>query len=170
MSSPHDSETERPTHAKALARVLRAIIDKSTKPAQTANAGPILLLRRESGHLHWYLSDPRLSDFEIGYREVYSVRRKQFPLFGRVESVRWLVGGPYMLEPREGYFYECVADCLNQDILVTEAIMMADADVEITVYPDGYWVICNLGLTTITQDCLQAIAEALLGLPIPTNE
>ena len=130
----------------------------------------------EHRHWHFYVPDSRLGSYpELGYAEVYSEFRRRFPVFGRVESVRWLVGGPCELKPRDEHFYEHVVDILNQDTAVTEALMTASTDF-LEVYVDHECrVICDKFEGTFTfnrtrWDCYQAIAKDLLAMPMPTDQ
>lgn len=139
--------------------------------------GPIKWFNLSSRHWHFYVPDTGLSSYpELGYREVYSVLRRRFPAFGRVEDVQWFIGGPYELEPEDERFYEEVHSVLQKHKPISEAIMTAELD-EVEVYIDrGCWVICDKYsgyLNVITQplwDCYQAVANALLSMPLPTEE
>ncbi len=133
-------------------------MDKSTQPAEPANEGPIPFPRQESGHRHWHIPDSRLLGFEIDYMEVLS-------------GVQWSVVGPHKVGTRDEGFYESVADFLNQDTAVTEAMMTFDATIEVVIDSDsGCWIICDYPMRNVTRDCIQAISEALLAMPMPTEE
>lgn len=135
--------------------------------------GPIRWVEPGLGHCH--VPDSRLGpDFEFPYTEVYSERQKRFPVFGRVESVQWYDGSGGAAGPRDADFSELVAGFLSQNTTATGALMLAGVDLSVFLDPDrGTWIVHQTGWYRWTRplwDCCQAIAKALLAMPIPTEE
>ena len=141
--------------------------------------GPIRWVDPFSAHRYWYwyVPDSRLEPYlELDYAEVYAEHK--IPWFRGVERVEWHVGGPYKIEPRDYVLYELVAEILAQDTAVSEAIMTAHSKVEVLVYAEARcWLICDEYSRSVTRtvtlpiwDCYQAIANALLAMPMPPDE
>ena len=95
--------------------------------------------------------------------------------------MRWSYGGPNELEPRDENFHGHVADFLNRDTAVWQAIIAWEAEImielsEVQVFPlpeRACWVICNpsgRNLPLPDWNCYQAIAKALLAMPMLADE
>ena len=124
-----------------------------------------------SGHRHCHVPDPRLgSDFEYIYTEVYSVRLKRFPVFGRVVGVQWRDGSGGAAGPKDSYFSDLVADHLDQDSSVAEASMTAGLDLVVYIEPES-WVICDMWKknTGLAWDFYRAVAKSLTAMPMPAD-
>ena len=150
-------------------------IEDGTKPDGWIEiaGGPIRWVEPGRGLCH--VPDSRIGpDFEFPYTEVYSERRKRFPVFGRVESVRWYDGSGGAAGPKDAYFSGLVAGFLSQNTAATEALMMAGIDLCVFLEPyRGTWIVHETGWYRWTRslwDCCQAISDALLAMPIPTDE
>ena len=106
------------------------------------------------------------------------VREKSFPVFGPVKTARWDVkgAGPSGATQRDKDFMSGIEGRLNQGEVLSGAVK-----IHVSPRPDeGGWILtpgkeeltkwCRASSLRSVWDCHQAIAEALLATPMPTDE
>ena len=122
-----------------------------------------------------FVPDPRI---ESGFPNIVieSTPVMSFPLFGRVAGVRWRTCGLYNNIAKD--FTRRVTKSLSHSTAVTQRILSVHpVSPHVETFPDhGCWTISELDMGKTTAwtlplwDCYQAIAEALLEMPMHADE
>jgi hypothetical protein len=107
--------------------------------------------------------------------KIHAVPKKSFPVFGRVKRVVWELCDVLPYQPDD--VSRRVAENLNHDTTATQLIMLGELfGLHVDAYPPlGCWRIWGSGPQGVPEfnglwNCYQAIAKALLAMPMPTVE
>ena len=123
-------------------------------------------------HTCWLAPDPRIG-VDTPFIRIHPTPIKSRPFFGREIGVRWI---QYNAEYQPIGWTQHVADILNHDATVTQRMVVSEPySLHVQTDPGrGCWAILSdnedTKWTRTLLEYYQAIAEALLAMPLPTEE